>query len=51
MKELSKALFHFKKALSHPNLPNAEKIREVVLSIEAGQKQKRRERGWGLLRK
>jgi hypothetical protein len=34
------ALAHFKKALSHPNLPDIEKIRQEVLSIEGGQKQK-----------
>jgi hypothetical protein len=27
--------------LSYPNLPDAGKIRKVVLSIEAGQKQKK----------
>jgi tetratricopeptide (TPR) repeat protein len=34
------ALAHFKKALSHPNLPETEKIRQEVLSIEGGQRQK-----------
>jgi hypothetical protein len=34
------ALAHYKKALSDPNFPEAEKIRKAILSIETGQKQK-----------
>jgi hypothetical protein len=35
------ALAYYKKALSYPNLPDAEKIRKAVLSIEASQKLKK----------
>jgi tetratricopeptide (TPR) repeat protein len=41
IKNYPMALAHYKKALSDPNLPDAEKIRKVVLTIEASQKQKR----------
>jgi tetratricopeptide (TPR) repeat protein len=41
IKNYSMALVYYKKALSYPNLPDAGKIRKVVLSIEAGQKQKK----------
>jgi tetratricopeptide (TPR) repeat protein len=35
------ALVHYKKALSRPNLRDAEKIHQVVLSIETRQRQER----------
>jgi hypothetical protein len=35
------ALVHYRKALSHPNLPDAVKIRHAVSSIEAGQRRKK----------
>jgi len=38
------ALVHYRKALSHPNLPDAVKIRQAVSSIEAGQKGKKETR-------
>jgi hypothetical protein len=36
MREYSKALFHYKKALKYPNLSDAEKIRKTVSAIERG---------------
>jgi tetratricopeptide (TPR) repeat protein len=41
IKDYPAALAHYKRALSHPNLPDAEKIRKGVLAIEASHKQKK----------
>jgi len=45
IKNYPMALTHYKKAQGNPNLPDAEKIRKAVLSIEAGQKQKKGKEG------
>ncbi len=37
-KECSKALTHFQKALEYPNLPDAERVRKLISSIEAPRK-------------
>jgi hypothetical protein len=41
LKEGSKALFHFQKALAYPHLTEDEKIRKMVLKLEAAQREKR----------
>ena len=41
-KDYPKALVHFRKALAHPDLPNAEWVREVIASIEAAAKKEER---------
>ena len=41
IKNYPMALVHYKKARGNPNLPDAEKICKVVLSIEASQKKKK----------
>jgi hypothetical protein len=38
LKDYPNALYYFKKALSVPDLPDAEGFRKAVLSIEAAKK-------------
>jgi len=42
LEDYSDALFYFKKALTYPDLPDAEGFRKAIASIEAVQRQKKR---------
>jgi tetratricopeptide (TPR) repeat protein len=41
IKNYPAALAHYEKALSHPHLPDPEKIRKVVLTLKTAQRQKK----------
>jgi tetratricopeptide (TPR) repeat protein len=41
IKNYPAALAHYEKALSHPHLPDSEKIRKVVLTLKTAQRQKK----------
>jgi hypothetical protein len=40
MKVYPKALLHYKKALTYPNLGDAERFQKAISSIEAAQKER-----------
>jgi len=40
LKDYPNALYYFKKALTYPDLPDAEGFRRAIASIEAVQRQK-----------
>ena len=41
LKNYPMAMTHYKKALGNPDLPETERIRKAVLTIESGQKQRK----------
>jgi hypothetical protein len=41
LEDYSNALFYFKKALTYPDLPDAQGFRKAIASIEAAQNQKK----------